>query len=183
MAAPSSAQHAPLSPATPAARKEEDSQAGEESQATRGSRTPLGLPGACDSTDGAAVAQPKAEGEDGQEAPLEWGFGDGRPPLRGSRQHMKAEAAALDAATEVIEALLDMAAGHEPPNPDAVEAAANCAIQEYLAEDSGGAVAEGALERATDFVRRALVGASNGDVCLGDCPAWRCRPQTSPESS
>eukprot|EP00969_Alexandrium_andersonii_P206314 9115367-Alexandrium_andersonii.AAC.1 len=42
----------------------------------------------------------------------------------------------------------------------------------YLAEGSGGAVLEGAEERATGFVRRALVAASNGDISSGDCPAW-----------
>eukprot|EP00969_Alexandrium_andersonii_P072421 3195162-Alexandrium_andersonii.AAC.1 len=59
--------------------------------------------------------QSKAEGEDGQDAST---------PLRGSRQHMAAEAAALDAAAEILEGLAVAGAFDEQPNPAAVEAAA-----------------------------------------------------------
>eukprot|EP00969_Alexandrium_andersonii_P251516 11116280-Alexandrium_andersonii.AAC.1 len=64
---------------------------------------------------------------------------------------MAAEVAALDAATGILEGLAAAGAFDERPNPDAVESAACSAMLAYLAEDSGGAVPEGAEERAMDF--------------------------------
>eukprot|EP00969_Alexandrium_andersonii_P000203 9214-Alexandrium_andersonii.AAC.1 len=64
---------------------------------------------------------------------------------------MDAEAAALDAAAEILEGLAVAGAFDEAPNPAVAEAAACSAMLAYLAADSGGAVAEGAEERAMDF--------------------------------